>query len=137
METGEIISLIVSIFAGIATVGSLGVAWLTYKMSKKIGEGQIELQVRELITTAKGQLYNATPGNLEKINSLMEDVRNAYDEACAKYLDGKIDKERFKKMYYYEITQIVVDENNKSFYVLPQTKLMSTVEVYNEWLPKA
>lgn len=38
---------------------------------------------------------------------LTEEVLNAYDEACAKYNDGKVDKERFKKMYLHEIRQLV------------------------------
>ena len=33
------------------------------------------------------------------LNSGIESLLNQYDDACAKYIDGKIDKHRFKKTY--------------------------------------
>ena len=33
------------------------------------------------------------------ITAALEEVCNAYDEACMKYLDNKVDKKRFKKTY--------------------------------------
>ena len=32
-------------------------------------------------------------------DAAQEDLRNAYEEACSRYLDGKVDKERFKRSY--------------------------------------
>src|SRR5262245_29096823 len=36
----------------------------------------------------------------------VEENLNAYEDACGKYLDKKIDKDRFKRMYYSEIENI-------------------------------
>ncbi len=44
-----------------------------------------------------------------------EDLLNSYEEACFKYIDNKIDKERFKKTYIKEIKQIVENENLKKY----------------------
>ena len=63
----------------------------------------------------------------------LEDVLNAYDEACAKYIDKKVDTERFKKLYVTEIRNLVEDNNTKSYYVMPQSKFQATVKVYREW----
>jgi uncharacterized protein YaaQ len=38
--------------------------------------------------------------------SRLEEYLNAYDEACQKYLDGKVDRKRFRKTYYSEIRSL-------------------------------
>ena len=62
-----------------------------------------------------------------------EEFLNAYDEACQKYLDKKVDKERFKKSYFTEIQSIVKNENFKPKYDTQSTPYKATVKVYNEW----
>ena len=103
---------------------------------------QVEMQIRELILSARSryedkavQFKNDTDNKFSKamIESALEGVLNAYDEACAKYLDEKVDKERFKKLYHDEIRQLVVDPTIKEKYVEPQTKFHATVKVYTEW----
>ena len=103
---------------------------------------QVEMQIRELILSARSryedkavQFKNDTDNEFSKamIESALEGVLNAYDEACAKYLDEKVDKERFKKLYHDEIRQLVVDPIIKEKYVEPQTKFHATVKVYTEW----
>lgn len=104
--------------------------------------GQVEMQLRELIANAKYRYTDAAIQLVEHMdddfyiqleNTALEEVMNAYDEACAKYLDGKVDKERFKKMYHDEIRQWVEAEKTKTFYQEPQTRYRSTIGVYKEW----
>ena len=65
--------------------------------------------------------------------SLTEDVLNAYDEACAKYNDKKVDRERFKKMYFHEIRQLVEDEDLSDKYNSVSSRYTATLKVYKEW----
>lgn len=71
-------------------------------------------------------------------SSAVEDWLNAYEEACAKYLDGKVDKERFRKTYKQEITNIVkVNKDNLEIHDLihPEStsRYRSIWKVYREW----
>ena len=87
---------------------------------------QVEMQIRELILSARSryedkvvQFKDEEDDELRKamIDSALEGVLNAYDEACAKYLDGKVDKERFKKLYHDEIRQLVDNVATKEKYI--------------------
>jgi hypothetical protein len=67
------------------------------------------------------------------IESLYEDYRNAYEDACSKYEDNKIDRSRFEKMYKDSIKQLVEDKIHQNFYVEPQTKYICTLKLYKKW----
>jgi hypothetical protein len=69
----------------------------------------------------------------QMFDSAQEDLRNAYEEACSRYRDGKVDKERFKRMYSTEIRQLVEDEAQKKEYDTISTRYECTVAVYKEW----
>jgi len=112
------------------------------KTANDLTKGQVEMQIREMITSAKtrcADLGIQLSGDLNNetiklsIVAALEDVMNAYEEACGKYNDNKVDKERFKKSYMVEIRNIVEDENTSSKYQMPQSKFQATVKVYNEW----
>lgn len=66
-----------------------------------------------------------------------ETYRNAYEDACGKYLDGKVDKNRFKKLYNVEIRRLVEDEPYKRYYENNQSAYTSTLAVYREWFRQA
>ena len=99
-------------------VASLVFSVISFKRSNAYTKGQIEIAVRNMIVSARAQFYNiscALPTETEHahrlLDSALEDWLNAYDDACAKYIDGKIDRERFKKLYFEEIKNCV--ERNK------------------------
>lgn len=69
--------------------------------------------------------------------SAEEMYRNAYEDACAKYLDRKIDVERFEKIYKQEIYKLVNDPQQKEFYATNQTTYASTVAVYKKWFSQS
>ena len=106
-------------------------------------QGQVEIQIREMISAAKSRYIdvgcrfanNDSDKSLLKpiVAAVEEEVCNAYDEACMKYLDNKVDIERFKKNYFNEIKNLVEDENTREKYIEPQTKFHATVEVYKKW----
>lgn len=104
----------------------------------------MELDIRNLIMHAK-ERYEDKVLSFDKgvgkgrliytklMDSVLEDCLNAFDEACTKYIDGKIDKTRFKKTYFDEIRQLVENKAFNDKYSGPQTKYEATVKVYKEW----
>lgn len=66
-------------------------------------------------------------------NSCVENSWNAYEDACAKYLDEKIDKERFKKSYKNEIKQLIEDTKDAKYKDSLTSKYRAVIKVYREW----
>ncbi|MDO5306523.1 MAG: hypothetical protein Q4E83_02045 [bacterium] len=121
---------------------SLIISFIAKNKSSDMQAGSIEMEIRTMITNAKNRFAdlglqlenNPNSETLKKaVNSALEEVCNAYNEACAKYLDGKVDKRRFKKNYINEIKNIVTAESTKNKFIPPQTNYHATVSVYNKW----
>lgn len=71
---------------------------------------------------------------IKVLDSAVENNLNAYEDACSKYLDNKIDIERFKKNYHTEVRQLVENQNLNSVYFNPLTsKFKAIMKVYDEW----
>ena len=112
------------------------------KLQTDFDAGQLEIEIRNMISSARNNYLVAAKDiaqdnddKLKKqiLKAFLEDLLNSYDEACAKYIDGKIDKERFKKMYFDEIRQIVENSRTKQYYDAVSTRYKATVKVYKEW----
>lgn len=112
------------------------------QMQTLIGQGALETQVRSEIANTASEVRrwaaelskNPKDGTLKKIYaSAAEAYRNAYEDACAKYIDGKIDTKRFEKMYKTEIYNLVNSDAQKDFYASNQTTYVSTTKVYKQW----
>ena len=110
--------------------------------ANEMQKGQVEMQIRELISAARSRYEDKSLLMEDReiteictaiLASAHEDVLNAYDEACAKYIDGKVDRDRFKKLYHDEIRQLVTDDANKEQYLEPYTKFHATNKVFSEW----
>lgn len=152
----DFVSILISFFALIASI----INFINYKklqtqnndLQEKYNEmvdiqtltaqGALETQVRTAINEAYKQVIDiaaklqAEPENkmLQSIYISMEELyRNAYEDACAKYIDNKIDKERFRRMYLSEIRRLVEEEPHKEAYSTNQTAYDCTLKVYNEW----
>lgn len=82
----------------------------------KLNEAQTELYIQELLVNARKLFIEMTMHQLGKeiqekgknafLTMLKQEVLNSYEVACAKYLDDKVDKERFKKTYIKEIREL-------------------------------
>ena len=116
------IAIIISILA-------FGFSLFSFFKSNSLTKGQVEMQIRDMISSAKWRYAdlgiqlskdNQNQTLIASTKAALEDVLNAYDEACAKYIDKKVDTERFKKLYVTEIRNLVEDNNTKSYYVMPQ-----------------
>ena len=126
----------------IISIVAFGFSLFSFFKSNSLTKGQVEMQIRDMISSAKWRYAdlgiqlskdNQNQTLIASTKAALEDVLNAYDEACAKYIDKKVDMERFKKLYVTEIRNLVEDNNTKSYYVLPQSKFQATVKVYREW----
>lgn len=138
IQTSDIITLILGIVSLITACGTI---LLSFRYNKLV-QGQVEMQIRERITNARIRYEDLTIRYNEELNndliisvfeSAKEEFLNSYDEACQKYLDKKVDKERFKKSYFVEIQSIVKNDNFKEKYDSQSTDYKATVKVYNEW----
>lgn len=140
MQTGDVITLILGIAS---TITACGTIVLSFRYNKLV-QGQVEMQIRERITNARIRYedlvinHNKAIVNKDDLitkvyESTKEEFLNAYDEACQKYLDKKVDKERFKKCYFIEIQSIVKNEDFKQKYDTQSTQYKATVKVYDEW----
>ena len=99
-------------------------------------QGAFETQIRSLISDATKELTHysvelqKSPDNTilqQAYFTAEEQYRNAYEEACGKYIDNKIDKIRFEKLYKQEIYKLVNDENQKQFYATNHSTYSSTI----------
>ena len=121
--------------------------------TKSNSEGNIELYINERITTTKENVTNivllmsslSAKNNRNEeeerileiythaLNSSIENNLNAYEEACAKYLDNKVDKKRFKKTFKTEIRQLVENEEYQDYFNGVTSKYRAILKVYNSW----
>lgn len=149
----NIVSLIISICSFIISAINL---YMYIKLTSRYNDmvstqtltaqGAFETQIRSLISDATKELTHYTvelqrsPDNTilqQAYYTAEEQYRNAYEEACGKYIDNKIDKIRFEKLYKQEIYKLVNDENQKQFYATNQSTYASTISVYKEWFSQA
>ena len=125
------ISIIIAFISAVAACSSAIAAY----QSAKAAKGSTEIQIRQLIRDARLNYikyyikYNNK--NEELINnSLIEELNNAYDEACSKYNSGKICKKSFERMYKNEIIKQVETFNPK------KDKYADLYEAYNKFISK-
>ena len=136
------LSLLVSIGALYMSAKSSALSNELKRDSNNIQMAAVELEIRQMIENAKKEMYHLAsemeqnPDKqvfIDRYESAKETYANAYDEACMKYLDGKIDKARFKNAYINEIRNIIEDANFEKLYREPQSRYKATIKVYKEW----
>lgn len=143
MTPYEIIAVVISGVGILISIFSI----IKANSAHKIAQGQIELNIHQLINQTKKDVLQITLLVAEKcsendqttsvlkqaLNTALEQNINAYEEACAKYLDSKVDKERFKKNYHLEIRQLVENPNNKDKFDATISPYKAILKVYKEW----
>ena len=144
MTIYEIIAVVISVVGLGLSIWSI----IKARSAHKIAQGQIELNIHQLLNQAKKDEMEISILIAEKcsdnsseiksiilsaLNTAIERTLNAYEEACAKYLDGKVDKERFKKNYHIEIRQLVENKNHKKHFDPTTSVYKAILKVYEEW----
>lgn len=150
----------IDFFSLLVSIGSLGVAAFNYHKYKMLttkyndmvqvqtltAQGALETQIRQVIMQTTHDVTAIAVQLADKPDNEMlqfaykvaeESYRNAYEDACAKYIDNKIDQNRFEKMYKKEIRRLVEEEPHKQFYADLQTQYSSTANVYKKWFSEA
>lgn len=118
----------------------------------RLSNGSMEIQIREMISLARRHLASAIQNIvMSKINpnfannkdmqglvdnllhDAQQDYLNAYEEACMKYIDNKVDKARFEKTYKKEIRNIVENETYKKYLTDFSSSYYAIKKVYDQW----
>ncbi|WFA88039.1 hypothetical protein [Paenibacillus amylolyticus] len=114
--------------------------------------GQTELLLNQTIGETKrhlvevtfrlSELSNRDENQVEQLSDMLgtllksaqENHLNAYESACGLYLDNKIDKIRFKKLYILELRQLVTGNvYQEFFYPDIKSSYQAILKVYKEW----
>lgn len=69
----------------------------------------------------------------KNFNAAIQTLINYYDSACSKYIDGKVDKIRFKKSYKNEIRKLVENDDFKEYFNTLTSSYKPILNVYSEW----
>lgn len=158
MGTGDWIALAsaaVSVGAVVVSTAQARRAERASEQANRIAVGEAERSLRDSIDSARQRLdaivfrftelkmrgsQDANAEVLELLRtqcaSAVEAVLNAYETACGQFIDGKVDRERFKKTYHSEIRQLC-DPKNEAYASLmhPQatSHFQATWKVYQQW----
>lgn len=118
--------------------------------------GMVELEISQSIENAKSKLNEisiimvpfVTRENLKSIsaedeatlelyrknlNAATQTLMNYYDAACSKYIDGKVDRVRFKKSYKGEIRKLIENDDLKEYFNPLTSSYKPILNVYTEW----
>ena len=139
----ETTSIFISIIAIIGTAFNI---WYTHSQIK-ISQGLAENEIFQLISAARKEFQDISFKFLQQdgdkknhdevfkglIQNAKEGLLNAYENGCSKYIDNKIDKERFKKIYLVEIRNIVEDKSFKDKFDSNTSRYKAILKVYKEW----
>jgi hypothetical protein len=120
----------------------------------KLNHAQVEIDLRNQISESKRQVRELVEQHADFLarpiasltqeeiqrrdrikvisNQAIEEQLSTLDSACQKYIDEKIDKERFKKSYQREIRQIVQDDTHAEFFRTGHA-YNALMRVYNSW----
>jgi len=107
--------------------------------SERIGD--ISIRIAEILAGRKPEkLDSIESAKLKVLESArkvaVENYLNAYEDACGKFLDGKIDKERFKKMYVEEVRNLcdpTVESYSRMMHPKSNSKYEAIWKIYDEW----
>lgn len=149
-------SLIVSIAAALFARKSSDAANKIAQENLNLQYGMVELEMRQAIENAKSKVNeismvmaplvakdeSKTISNEESstlsiyrknFNASVQTLMNTYDDACSKYIDGKVDKVRFKKNYKYEIRNLLENKELKEYFDPLTSRYKPILNVYTEW----
>ncbi|WP_028865286.1 hypothetical protein [Psychromonas aquimarina] len=118
--------------------------------------GQLENEIRQSIENSKMNITNIvitmaplkakeSIGNISdedkktldiytsSSDSAIQTMLNIYDDACAKYIDNRVDKGRFKKNFYVEIRNLLQEEEMNKYFHPNTSNYKAIMRVYDEW----
>lgn len=153
MTPFEIVSIIFAFVAIVVSIIAYRKADTTATKANDIALGNLELYIGERITNTKEKVSDVslqmatlmskqkkTPDDervlaiFEKaFRTAIENNINAYEDACAKYLDNKVDRTRFEKLYKAEVRQLVESIDLKEYFDGVTSRYKAILKVYDQW----
>ena len=116
---------------------ALGFSIFSWYKTTRVSKGQLEIEVRKMISERKNDFLKYCNENNKKeiIDSLIEEEINAYDQACLFYRERKIDKKSFENTYKTEILNLIEDRNYREVGKFNEIdcKYDNLINVYKEW----
>jgi hypothetical protein len=152
----SVLSLLVAIYAARSSSNAKAKSEEADRVSSKANksaEASVEIAIQSAITSTKEKIMDCSESMEEllakqnltdsekrlldlkkkRFNVALENNLNAYEDACAKYIDGKVDKVRFRKSYSTEIRNIVEDKNFEKYFDAVKSRYKAILKVYKEW----
>lgn len=154
-----LIAMFISISNARKSKASAALAKAEAETTRRLHQGEAETNLRESISRARERYEDICLRLADLVNgrkfddllkpekaraeqyrkvqlSSLESLMNSYENACAKYRDDKIDKDRFKKLYIEEIRTLFSESDNcYSRYLHPEgtSKFKAIWAVYRAW----
>lgn len=153
-----LVSLLVSIGAVVFARKSSQAANKIAEENLTLQHGMVELEMRQSIENAKSKISDismimapliakekANADSMEaeeketlalyqkNFDSAVQTLMNTYDDACSKYIDGKVDKDRFVKNYRIEIRRLLESDDLKKYFDPLTSSYKPILKVYGEW----
>jgi hypothetical protein len=149
-------SLIVSFGAVLFAKSSSAKANSIAQENLNLQAGMVELEMRQAIENAKAKVNDIgiimaplvskeeadtidAEGKItlesyrKNFNAAVQTLMNTYDDACSKYIDKKVDKNRFRKNYKYEIRNLLENKDLKEYFDPLTSRYKPILNVYTEW----
>lgn len=146
--------IIACISAGISLLAFI-FSWISFTKSNATAKIEYEYSNFTIITNTKDKIVDISKmiipllvkerlGQLDPVetetlvayrallDTALENNLNAYEEACSKFLDKKVDNKRFKSLYRNEIVGLFDDEEYSSFLSDSSTKYINIKKTYNK-----
>ena len=156
MTAIEIGTLIISLCSLLIAIFSFFWAQSSNSKSHLNAQGMIELEIYSKIDEAENRIadFSITMNPLiakEKIDSLTavekeslklfrttlkakeQTMLNAYDTACTKYRDNKVDRSRFKKDFQTRIRNLMNDKNMSKYLENHASPYQAIIKVFHDW----
>jgi len=153
MDLKDIVSIVIAAISVVISLFALSKSSKASSAALNIQHASVELEIRNAIENSKNQIQNLSitfaplkvktsrtqdeealfQFHQKALDSGIESLLNQYDDACAKYIDGKIDKHRFKKTYNKEIRNIVENKEFEEYFNPTTSNYKPILIVYKEW----
>lgn len=151
-----IAALVVSILSAFFAWAASSKANKLARENTSIQNGLIELELRQAIEGSKSKINDvgiimapfkakSNKGTIsdedketlsiydKNLDAAIQTMLNTYDDACSKYLDGKVDKVRFRKNYHIEIRNLLERTELKEYFDPLTSRYKPILKVYDEW----
>lgn len=150
---GSTIQIIISILSLLVSICAVIYANQAHKVAHKVANGEIELSIFTAIKDTEVRVMDLTielskfdeykkldeiqKKHFNALNQALEQAiesnLNAYEESCAKYLDGKIDVDRFSRMYNTPIRNLVENDEYEQYFKPITSSYKCIIKVYEKW----